>query len=111
MTLRRAKLERRAFEACKGLGQSFWTRRARLACHSVSVFRRPFQPFVVCFSGYPVQKGIARGHYIGATGMNDLLRVTGSINAALASLAVDQPEIRGILDKLPQVVVIGSQVS
>lgn len=43
--------------------------------------------------------------------MNELLKVTGQVNAALVSLAADQPDVADILDKLPQVVVIGSQVS
>lgn len=43
--------------------------------------------------------------------MDKLLKVTGQVNAALVSLAADQPDVKDILEKLPQVVVIGSQVS
>jgi hypothetical protein len=42
--------------------------------------------------------------------MNRLLQVTGQVHAALASLAEDQPDVQNTLAKLPQVVVVGSQV-
>lgn len=43
--------------------------------------------------------------------MNRLLQVTGQVQAALASLAEDQPDVQNTLAKLPQVVVVGSQAS
>ena len=43
--------------------------------------------------------------------MNRLLQVTGQVQAALASLAEDQPDVQNTLAKLPQVVVVGNQVS
>lgn len=43
--------------------------------------------------------------------MNRLLQVTGQVQAALQSLAEDQPDVQNTLAKLPQVVVVGSQVT